>query len=205
MTDGPCDFFNEQGFAGLEEEVVVSFCPVITRESLVTAQSTTETIVAGGLRAPAEIAIDCWGIPHLRASTCDDLFFVQGFNAARDRLWQIDLWRKRGLGLLAADFGPGYLAQDYAARLFLYRGDMVAEWASYAPDAQAICQAFVAGINAYVALIEREPARLPAEFRLFSTRPARWATDDVVRVRSHALTRNAISEVRRANVLKRAD
>jgi penicillin G amidase len=171
----------------------------------VTAESTTETIVAGGLRAPAEIAIDCWGIPHLRASTCDDLFFVQGFNAARDRLWQIDLWRKRGLGLLATDFGPGYLAQDYAARLFLYRGDMVAEWASYAPDAQAICQAFVAGINAYVALIEREPARLPAEFRLLGTRPARWAADDVVRVRSHALTRNAISEVRRANVLKRAD
>nr|WP_246592298.1 penicillin acylase family protein [Aminobacter anthyllidis] len=28
-----------------------------------------------------------------------DLFLVQGFNAARDRLWQIDLWRKRGLGL----------------------------------------------------------------------------------------------------------
>jgi len=77
----------------------------------VTAQSTTETIAVGGLNAPAEIAIDCWGIPHLQASTRDDLFFVQGFNAARDRLWQIDLWRKRGLGLLAADFGPGYFAQ----------------------------------------------------------------------------------------------
>ncbi len=169
------------------------------------AQSTTETIVVEGLGAPAEIAIDRWGIPHLRASNRDDLFFVQGFNAARDRLWQIDLWRKRGLGLLAADFGPGYLAQDYAARLFLYRGDMAAEWASYAPDTQAICQAFAAGINAYVALTEREPARLPAEFHLFGTRPARWAAEDVVRVRTHALTRNAISEVQRANVLKRAD
>ncbi len=170
-----------------------------------TAQSTTETIVVQGLNAPAEIAVDRWGIPHLRASTRNDLFFVQGFNAARDRLWQIDLWRKRGLGLLAADLGPGYLAQDYAARLFLYRGDTAAEWASYAPDTQAICQAFVAGINAYVALTEREPARLPTEFRLFGTRPARWAAEDVVRVRTHALTRNAISEVQRANVLDHAD
>jgi len=168
-------------------------------------QSTTETIVVEGLSAPAEIAVDRWGIPHLRASTPDDLFFVQGFNAARDRLWQIDLWRKRGLGLLAADFGPGYLAQDYASRLFLYRGDMAREWASYSPDAQAICQAFAAGINAYVALTEREPARLPAEFHLFGTRPARWVAEDVVRVRTHALTRNAISEVQRANVLKHAD
>src|SRR5262249_48071325 len=171
----------------------------------VTPRSTTETIVVGGLSAAAEIAVDRWGIPHLRASTQDDLFFVQGFNAARDRLWQIDLWRKRGLGLLAADFGPGYLAQDYAARLFLYRGDMAAEWASYAPDAQAICRAFAAGIDAYVALTEREPARLPAEFRLFGPRPPRWAAEDVVRARGHALTRNAFSEVQRANVLKGAD
>jgi penicillin amidase len=167
--------------------------------------ATTETIAVAGLSAPAEIAVDRWGIPHLRAATRDDLFFVQGFNAARDRLWQIDLWRKRGLGLLAADFGPGYLAQDYAARLFLYRGDMAAEWVSYAPDAQAICEAFVAGINAFVALTEREPARLPPEFRLFGTRPACWAAEDVVRIRTHALTRNAISEAQRANVLRSAD
>jgi penicillin G amidase len=179
--------------------------PLVTAPSSTENVATTETIVIEGLGAPAEIAIDRWGIPHLCASSRDDLFFVQGFNAARDRLWQIDLWRKRGLGLLAADFGPGYLAQDYAARLFLYRGDMTAEWASYAPDAQAICQAFVAGINAYVALTEREPKRLPAEFRLFGTRPARWAAEDVVRVRTHALTRNAISEVQRANVLGRSD
>jgi penicillin G amidase len=177
----------------------------VTAPSTTGNVATTETIVVEGLSASAEIAIDRWGIPHLRASTRDDLFFVQGFNAARDRLWQIDLWRKRGLGLLAADFGPGYLAQDYAARLFLYRGDMAAEWASYAPDAQAICESFVAGINAFVMLTEHEPARLPAEFRLFVTRPARWAAEDVVRIRTHALTRNAVSEVQRTNVLRSAD
>jgi penicillin G amidase len=177
----------------------------MTAPSTIENMAMTETIVVEGLGAPAEIAIDRWGIPHLRAATHVDLFFVQGFNAARDRLWQIDLWRKRGLGLLAADFGPGYLAQDYAARLFVYRGDMSAEWPSYAPDARAICRAFTAGINAYVALTEREPARLPAEFHLFGTRPARWAAEDVVRVRTHALTHNAISEVQRANVLGHAD
>ncbi|MDJ1158190.1 penicillin acylase family protein [Chelatococcus sp. SYSU_G07232] len=164
-----------------------------------------EEIAVEGLAAAAEIVVDRWGIPHLRAEGLDDLFVVQGFNAARDRLWQIDLWRKRGLGLLAADFGPGYLAQDRAARLFLYRGDMAAEWVAYAPDAEAICTAFVAGINAYVALAEREPERLPPEFRRFGTRPARWAAADVVRIRSHGLTRNALSEIVRANVLSRAD
>jgi penicillin amidase len=129
----------------------------------------------------------------------------KGFNAARDRLWQIDLWRKRGLGLLAADFGPGYLAQDRASRLFLYRGDMTAEWDAYAPDAEAICTAFVAGINAYVALTEREPERLPPEFGSSARAPARWAPEDVVRIRTHALSRNAVSELQRAYVMARAD
>ena len=41
-----------------------------------------------------EILIDSWGVPHIYASSTYDAFFAQGFNAARDRLWQIDLWRK---------------------------------------------------------------------------------------------------------------
>jgi penicillin amidase len=54
-----------------------------------------------GLNAPADIVIDHWGIAHIFAAGAHDAFFLQGYNAARDRLWQIDLWRKRGLGLLA--------------------------------------------------------------------------------------------------------
>ncbi|GGC48856.1 penicillin acylase family protein [Chelatococcus reniformis] len=169
------------------------------------AASATDTITLEGLTAPAEIRIDRWGICHIKAASAADAFFAQGFNAARDRLWQIDLWRKRGLGLLAADFGPGYLAQDCAARAFLFRGDMEREWTSYAPDARAICTAFAAGVNAYVALTEREPARLPVEFGITGTRPATWAPEDVVRIRSHALTRNALSEVLRARLASRTD
>lgn len=154
-----------------------------------------------GLQHPARILVDRWGIPHIRAESSADLFLAQGFNAARDRLWQIDLWRKRGLGLLAADFGPGYLAQDHAARLFLYRGDMAAEWRSYAEDAQEICTAFVAGINTFIDAIETGEAPLPPEFSEMGTRPGRWAPVDVVRIRSHGLTANAQSEIARAVLL----
>ncbi|MCJ2037569.1 penicillin acylase family protein [Methylobacterium sp. J-059] len=164
------------------------------------------TFTLPGLSAPAEIRVDRHGVPHLRAASQDDVFRVQGFNAARDRLWQLDLWRKRGLGLLAADFGPGYLAQDRAARLFLYRGDMEAEWAAYGhPRTRNIVEAFVAGLNAYVALTLERPDLLPPEFAALGTRPAAWAPEDVVRIRSHALVRNVASEVARAQVLARAD
>ncbi|MBV8765648.1 MAG: penicillin acylase family protein, partial [Hyphomicrobiales bacterium] len=165
-----------------------------------------KTHVVEGLKQPAQIGIDRWGIPHIEAENLSDLFFAQGFNAARDRLWQIDLWRKRGLGLLSADFGPGFLAQDRAARLFLYRGEMEPEWAAYGcADMRQICEAFTSGINAYVTLTERDLELLPPEFVTLGTRPSRWLPEDVVRIRSHGLTRNAISEVLRANVLSRAD
>src|ERR687891_1813331 len=164
----------------------------------------TNNIAVEGLAAPVRIVIDRWGIPHIRAENLWDMFCAQGFNAARDRLWQIDLWRKRGLGLLAADFGPGYVAQDKASRLFLYRGDMRAEWACYGDDGKAICEAFVRGINAYIDLLDTHPDWLPPEFVELGTRPAKWSAADVVRVRVHSWMRNALSEVARANVMARA-
>ena len=79
-----------------------------------------QSFTIAGLTEPAEIIVDRWGIPHIYAKNEHDVFLAQGFNAARDRLWQIDLWRRRGLGLLSEAFGPSYVAKDRAARLFLY-------------------------------------------------------------------------------------
>jgi len=153
-----------------------------------------------GLEAAAEIRVDRWGVPHIYAGTHYDAFFVQGFNAARDRLWQIDLWRRRGLGRLAEVFGEAFVPRDRAARLFLYRGGMFREWLAYGSDAKRIAEAFTAGINAYVALTERHPELLPVEFELLDYRPSRWRPEDVVRIRSHGLWRNVASEVTRARV-----
>ncbi len=71
--------------------------------------SATETIAVRGITRSVDIRVDRWGVAHIEAQDEGDLFLAQGFNAARDRLWQIDLWRKRGLGRLAADFGRAIL------------------------------------------------------------------------------------------------
>lgn len=157
-----------------------------------------------GLKDDATINVDQWGVAHIRASNLHDLFFAQGWNAARDRLWQIDTARKRGLGLLARDFGPGYLEQDRAARLLLYRGDMAAEWRAYGQDSEEICTAFASGINAYVDACNAGSISLPPEFVLLGHRPERWKPEDVVRVRTHSLTRNASSELLRSKVMAAA-
>ncbi len=156
--------------------------------------------VVAGLTAKAEIIVDHAGISHIYAANDHDAFFVQGWNAARDRLWQIDLWRKRGLGLLSQSFGPAYVDKDEGARLLLFRGDVTAEWAEYGAEIQADTEAFVDGINAYVTAALKHPDHLPIEFKITKSLPQLWSRDDVVRIRSGGLSANIASEVQRARV-----
>jgi penicillin amidase len=159
-----------------------------------------QQLSVAGLEQPAQIVVDQWGIPHIYAASVHDAFFLQGYNAARDRLWQIDLWRKRGLGLLSRSFGATYVPEDRATRLLLYRGDMDKEWAAYGPQAKGYAEAFVAGVNAFVGEVRAGKRPLPIEFKLAGSAPDLWKPEDVVRIRSHALTRNLDSEVARAQV-----
>jgi penicillin G amidase len=161
----------------------------------------TDFYRAPPLHGQVEILIDPWGIPHIYAEHDEDAFFAQGFNAARDRLWQLDLWRRQGLGLLSEVLGADYLARDRAARLFLYRGPMEQEWTAYGCDLKAILEPFVDGINAYIGLTEDKPNLLPAEFDALGYRPARWQPEDVLRIRAHGRYRNAASEVQRARIV----
>jgi penicillin amidase len=164
------------------------------------ATVTVETIKLAGLKQEASILIDRWGVAHIYAASQEDVFFAQGYNAARDRLFQIDLWRRRGLGRLASVFGAAYVEQDKATRLFLYRGDMQKEWQAYGRNAQPIAERFVAGINAYIDKVLANPKSLPFEFKRFNYTPERWQAQDVVRIRSHGLSNNVNSEVYRAHV-----
>jgi penicillin G amidase len=158
-----------------------------------------------GLEGPAEILIDRWGVPHMYASTLYDVFRVQGFNAARDRLWQLDFWRRRGLGLLAEVFGPSMVERDRASRLFYYRGDMHPEWLSYGSDTKRVASAFVDGVNAYIRLVLQDRDLLPLEFRELGYEPAFWAPEDFARIRSNGLYYNLDSEVARALILRDQD
>src|SRR5262244_845141 len=93
-----------------------------------------ETVSLAGVRRPVEILRDRWGVPHIYAQTLEDLFFAQGYITARDRLFQIDLWRRIGTGKLAEAMGPSLVDRDRLARAVRYRGSWDAEWSSYGPD-----------------------------------------------------------------------
>ena len=182
---------------------VVGLLPLLVA-FVATASPAKERRVVTGLEEPAEILVDRWGVPHIYARSQHDAFLAQGWNAARDRLWQIDLWRRSGLGELSAVLGDAYLAQDRAIRLFVYRGDMTPEWASYGPDARLNATAFVAGINAYVTAIRSHALPLPREFELAGYEPALWNVEDIVRIRNHGLVVGVGIQLTRAQAMCKA-
>ncbi|MGH9850063.1 MAG: penicillin acylase family protein [Blastocatellia bacterium] len=168
-----------------------------TRARSVLAQTSGSSKLKG-LQQPVKVLRDEWGVAHIYAETQDDLFFAQGFVAAQDRLWQMDLWRRQGEGKLAEILGPGAVERDRFARLIRYRGDMKVEYESYAPDARQIIESFVRGVNAQ---IELSKDRLPIEFQIVGAKPEPWTPEVcLTRMAGYVMTRNASSEVLRARL-----
>src|ERR1700722_8263218 len=65
------------------------------------------TVAAPGLHQPVRVQRDKWGVAHIYASDTHDLFFAQGFVAAQDRLFQMELWKRAGQGRLPGGPRPG--------------------------------------------------------------------------------------------------
>ncbi len=171
---------------------------LITTPGTGAAAPRDEVYTVEGLAGPVDILVDDHGVPHIYAGEHYDAFLAQGFNVARDRLWQIDLWRRKGLGQLSEVLGPAYVEQDRANRMFSYRGDIDAEWRAYGEDAKQLVESYTAGINAYIELARENAELMPWEFEFLRYGPDEWAPEDVVRLRTHALVGNLTSEVDRA-------
>ena len=153
-----------------------------------------ETLRLSGLREPVEILTDRWGIAHIYATNQHDLFFAQGYNAARDRLFQLEIWRRRVTGTMAEIQGPKALDRDIGARLLRFRGDLDQEYQYYHPDGKEIIIAFVQGINAYIQQTQEQPDLLPLEFGLLGITPQAW-TPDIVLARIGGIFLNLETEV----------
>jgi penicillin G amidase len=156
-----------------------------------------------GLNSAVKVERDNWGVAHIYAANQHDLFFAQGFVAAQDRLFQMEMWKRAGQGRLAEVLGKSAVERDRYARLLRYRGDMQAEYKSYAPDALSVLMAFTDGINAYIRYINSPGGPgLPIEFQLADFQPEPWKPEDCLsRMAAYSMTGNARSELLDAELL----
>ncbi|MBD2757818.1 penicillin acylase family protein [Spirosoma validum] len=159
------------------------------------------TITATGLQQPVEIIRDRWGVNHIYAKNEHDLFFAQGYSAAQDRLFQLEIWRRQATGTVAELLGPQETKRDIGARLFRFRGNMDQELKHYHPHGPQIVRAFVEGINAYITDILKTPEKLPFEFQVLNTKPGLW-TPEVVISRHQGLLENVREELNYGRLVK---
>jgi penicillin amidase len=128
------------------------------------------TLQVSGLQEPVEIVRDHWGIPHIRAATEHDAFFAQGFVTAQDRLWQMDYDRYRALGRWSELAGPHGLKEDRLMRTLRLEGAAKADYQVSSPEAQAMLDAYSAGVNAFITTTQS----LPIEYTLVQATPEPW-------------------------------
>ncbi len=153
------------------------------------------------LKKPVEIYKDPWGISHIYAENEHDLFVAQGYTAASDRLFQLEMWRRQATGTLSELLGERELKRDIGTRLFKFRGNLDQDLNHYHPRGKQIVEAFVAGINAYIAEARQNPDELPFEFGLLNTLPGYWTTDVVIS-RHQGLLGNVVEELKNAQLVK---
>jgi penicillin amidase len=117
----------------------------------------SEELIITGLKEPVEILRDQWGVNHIYAKNQRDLFFAQGYAAAKDRLFQFEIWRRQATGTVSEILGERELKRDIGTRLFKFRGDMTDEMIHYHPDGVEIIKAYTDGVNAYIEEILKTP------------------------------------------------
>ena len=132
-----------------------------------------------GLQAAAQVSRDTFGIAHIKASNDHDLYFMQGFVHAQDRLFQMDVNRRRASGTLAELLGPPALSSDVQLRTLGIRRAAERSLAAISHEGRAAVEAYAEGVNAYVATL----AQLPVEYRAVEiTKFEPWTTLDTVTV-----------------------
>jgi penicillin amidase len=141
LTSGLCALI-VLGFLAAAPAPVTAAAPV--------ARPATVTRLAG-LQAAARLIQDRNGVTHIEAASLHDLFFLQGWVHARDRLFQMDVSRREPSGTLAELLGKAALPGDVQARTIGLRRAAERSWAAAPPDLRAVLTAYADGVNAYAA------------------------------------------------------
>ncbi len=133
------------------------------------------------LDAPVTVRRDDRGVPYIYAESLADALRAQGFVVGQDRLFQIELAKRAAQGRLAEIFGPGpddvVLNRDRQARIIGFHRIATRHAAILAPQPRAIFDAYLEGLNAYIADYTHEH---PRELALAGVTPEPWTLADAL-------------------------
>ncbi len=149
-------------------------CLLVLLALSVSAPAAQARTVLDGLHRPVFLIRDASGIPHIFAADRHDLFYVQGWVHAQDRLFQMDLFRRQVAGTLAEVLGAAALERDVISRTLGLGPAAQRSLDAHPQSVRDDLQAYSEGVNAYIDRAEAD-ATLPPEYgALALSSVARW-------------------------------
>ena len=118
---------------------------------------------------------DSLRIPHIQAKNEDDLYATQGFIAARDRMWQMELQTHFAAGRVSEIVGKRAIDLDRKNRrigLAWAAKNAHDKLKESSPEVYASLLAYATGVNKYIK--ETPKANLPIEYKLLNYTPETW-------------------------------
>jgi penicillin amidase len=160
----------------------INMALLCAQDSPAAGQASRATLSLAGLKAPVQVYRDTFGIPHIYASSSQDAYLALGYLHATDRLFEMEVFRRRASGTLAEVFGKASLNDDIFVRQIGIRRSAEAAWKSHRLDGRirSELEAYCAGVNARLAELEKPGAPKPAIFQQLGFTPAPWAPVDAL-------------------------
>jgi acyl-homoserine-lactone acylase len=107
---------------------------------------------------------DTYGVPHIRAKTDAGAVFGLMYAQAEDNFWQLETDLIRTVGRLAEVEGAPGLSNDIMVRAWETEKRAKESYARATPQLRALCDAFAAGLNHYLATHPQIKPRLLTRF-----------------------------------------
>lgn len=145
-----------------------------------------ELVIAPALKAPAQVIWDKEKVPHIQAESAADLYWVQGYLHASQRLFQMDVQTRGGGGELSELLGIRTKVMDEMLVAVGLREASRKINKRMLEDAELkeILEAYVAGVNFWItqATQNLNNLSLPTEYQLLGVNPELWDTTRVARL-----------------------
>ena len=151
-----------------------------------------------GTKDAVTVRRDSRSIPYIEARNEADLYFVQGYETASDRLWQMDLLRRVARGETAEIFGRAALEEDKRWRRFGFAKIASDSIAFLSPELRSAVESYARGVNAYIATLDDRS--MPVEFKILQYKPREWRPDDSIVVGK--ILADALSSTWRQDLLR---
>jgi len=142
----------------------------------------SETIIVDGIDDSVTIIRDNWGIPHIYAKTKKDAVFALGYCHAYDRMFQMEMTVRTGMGLMSEVMGNDSLEDDIwyetigiekAAQEMIEAFEKERESDSELDLMLILLDAYCNGVN-YEIESRIRTKTLPIEFQLLNFKPTPW-------------------------------